>query len=476
MIHVMNNGPARALNEPVFFPYDTYNIPLLAGLSTNLIPASKHPEPVVRFGGEGEVDQHNLRYFGSVIKVDGRYHMWYLGGGDGMGEGIGHFPAWRPHGICYAVGDDGISWEKPSLGLVEYNGNRNNNLVDLDCAEIATCVVIHDPEDPYPDRRFKIIFDSTKYGRRPSVAFSPDGLRWRPSDKNPVLPYRLEMSGLIRLGDAYYCNGQAAGRPPRMLCTVMSYDFENWTTSMNVGLRRDNISGRPRQYNALPRRHFGPQVHLGASLWDRGNTILGTYGIWDCPDEDRNSVYMDLGLVVTTDAVHYDEPVPDFGIVPAGEEPDGATPALMQGQGYENIRDRTMFWYSAWREGEVRLATWERDRLGYASVEEAWGIQEPHLWTCPFLVREGRARVFLNVNGIGEHNRVSVAAASESFEPLERFGAQECGPVENGLRSRVRWTGGKIIAADEPLRLQINIEGPRARDVRLYSAYVKTAE
>ena len=190
MIEVLNNGVIRPLSEAVFFSYDTYNVPLLAGLSTSLIQASKHHEPVVRFGGEGEADQHNLRYFGSVIKVDGQYRMWYLAGGDGIGEGIGRYPAWRPDGICYAVSDDGVRWEKPSLGLVDYHGSRDNNLVDLDCAEIATMTVVHDPEDPDPDRRFKIIFDSTKYGRRPSVAFSADGLRWRPSQKNPVLPYR----------------------------------------------------------------------------------------------------------------------------------------------------------------------------------------------------------------------------------------------------------------------------------------------
>ena len=32
-------------------------------------------------------------------------------------------------GICYAYSKDGIHWEKPNLGLVEYNGNKNNNIV-----------------------------------------------------------------------------------------------------------------------------------------------------------------------------------------------------------------------------------------------------------------------------------------------------------------------------------------------------------
>ena len=35
----------------------------------------------------------------------------------------------REMGICYATSKDGIHWEKPDLGLVEYNGSQRNNIV-----------------------------------------------------------------------------------------------------------------------------------------------------------------------------------------------------------------------------------------------------------------------------------------------------------------------------------------------------------
>lgn len=477
MVNVLNGGLSRDVAEAVFFPYDTYNVPLLDGLSTTLIPGSKHAEPVVRFGDEGQVDQHNVRYFGSVVKAEGRMHMWYLGGGASVGEGIGSHPPFRPRGICYAVSDDGVHWEKPNLGLVEHNGTRDNNLVDLDCADIATGVIIHDPDDPDPDRRFKTMFDCTRYDRRPAVAFSGDGLRWKVSERNPVIPHRLEVSGLVRLGDAFYCNGQSAGKRPRMLCTVMSYDFENWTSALNVGLRRDDYPGQVRQYGNNPLVHFGPQVHLGASLWDRGNSLLGIYGMWNGPDEDRNSVYMDLGLVVTADAVHYDEPVRDFPIVLAREEPDGSTPALMQGQGFENTDDRTLFWYSAWREGEVRLATWERDRLGYVSVDETVPSQGPHLWTTPMRFGHGGGRIFLNISGLSEHSRVSVSVTDERFHPLAGLESRDMDALGNGLRLPVTW-GGLGVLRDVPdlVRIRIDFGGVRAHDARLYAVYVEQAD
>ena len=40
---------------------------------------------------------------------------------------------------------------------------------------------------------------------------------------------------------------------------------------------------------------------------------------------------MDIGLVVTQDGLHYREPIPDFRIISAAEEPDGAHPSMNAG-------------------------------------------------------------------------------------------------------------------------------------------------
>ena len=54
--------------------------------------------------------------------------------------------------------------------------------------------VLFDPADSDPQRRFKIAFESSRYGNALAVAFSPDGLRWSVPDWNPVGP-PLEMAG-----------------------------------------------------------------------------------------------------------------------------------------------------------------------------------------------------------------------------------------------------------------------------------------
>ena len=38
-------------------------------------------------------------------------------------------PNTREMGLCYAFSTEGIHWEKPELGLVEYEGNKQNNIL-----------------------------------------------------------------------------------------------------------------------------------------------------------------------------------------------------------------------------------------------------------------------------------------------------------------------------------------------------------
>jgi hypothetical protein len=77
----------------------------------------------------------------------------------------------REMGICYAVSRDGIRWEKPSLGVVEFAGSKENNLVWRGPHGSG---IFKDPRDPDPQRRYKAFFK----GKMISVGFSPDGIHW----------------------------------------------------------------------------------------------------------------------------------------------------------------------------------------------------------------------------------------------------------------------------------------------------------
>ncbi len=76
--------------------------------------------------------------YGNVIydEEDQLYKCWYspfvvdsAAHGMSLEQRSGKYrsPRNREMGICYATSKDGIKWVKPILGLVEYNGSKQNN-------------------------------------------------------------------------------------------------------------------------------------------------------------------------------------------------------------------------------------------------------------------------------------------------------------------------------------------------------------
>ena len=78
-----------------------------------------HPgNPVLPVGQPGDPDHPRSYYYGTVLHIGDEFRMWYTG----------HDKDNRRL-VCYAVSRDGVEWKKPNLGLGEYNGSRDNNLV-----------------------------------------------------------------------------------------------------------------------------------------------------------------------------------------------------------------------------------------------------------------------------------------------------------------------------------------------------------
>jgi hypothetical protein len=137
----------------------------------------KIPDPVIVPDRPWENNMSLI--FGSVLRDPaGKFRMWYMcAGGD----------------VAYATSDDGISWEKPSLGLVVRNGEDTNIVIERgkfgNYYEIFG--VVKDDVD-VPSRRYKMGFVSierdydgphqARYhpGQRRGLgtAVSPDGIHW----------------------------------------------------------------------------------------------------------------------------------------------------------------------------------------------------------------------------------------------------------------------------------------------------------
>jgi hypothetical protein len=132
--------------------------------------------------------------------------MWY--------EVITPYPHGAKDVLCYAESSDGVTWEKPNLGLCEFDGSKSNNIVYDETVAghgfhgIGVCF---DPSAP-AEQRSKMIYNGhapadaiaklksqspgsvTTIGEQKKllirIAVSPDGIHWKPQPQ----PLMAQMS------------------------------------------------------------------------------------------------------------------------------------------------------------------------------------------------------------------------------------------------------------------------------------------
>lgn len=479
--------PTAPAREIVLFPFDDVSLPFNKGLILTLVPGRKsstadpqHPnQPVLNIGHPGDADFPRVYFYGTVLKIGDGYCMWYTG-----------YDQDRKRQVLYATSKDGIEWVKPKLGIADYHGNRDNNLVGLDGHQpmVGLCaLVLHEPEDPDPARRFKMLREDAIPGLSwpVMVAVSADGVNWKSLNGNkPINPnHQLEPSGVIKFDGMYYVNGHSGvvrhpvpGAHKRTMQTFASPDFETWTQSAHLSFRRDNLPPRP---PSDFEGHRGEQVHVGASLWNRGNVVLGFYGQYHNPTNDRRTAVVDIGLIVSNNAVNFREPIPDFKIIPSFEEPDRAEPRLTQGEGFLNIGERTFVYYGIWtevnRDGPtgVRVATWPRDRFGFYAP--APGITGANCISNPLTPPHAGTRIFLNVSDLSDLSTLTVELLDEQMRPIPGYSGDDCVVVKKaGFHQEATWRGRDDLGSiNQPVRVRVTWGGRLFQQAKLHAIYLE---
>ena len=165
-----------------------------------------------------------------TVFQDGKlYRMYYRAIPDGPG---------RPDDrlvTCYAESKDGIHWTRPELGIVEFKGSKNNNV-------LVKGLVSHNftpwkegrPDCPV-EARYKAV--GGPFGGPLRVFQSSDGIRWKPAGHLP-LQGNFDSQNIV-LWDSVsrqyraYWRDHRGGDPKipdgRDVRTAISRDFINWS-------------------------------------------------------------------------------------------------------------------------------------------------------------------------------------------------------------------------------------------------------
>ena len=494
--------------ETTLFAFDDHSIPWQHNLKVSLVEAEKHPgNPVLRRGPAGAPDHGHAILYGTVIKDKDKFRMWYLAMFEKeivKGQAPGN---WRP--MCYAESNDGINWIKPDLGLVEFNGNKRNNICLIEGTPHSLTrindflSVLYEPHDPDPQRRYKavyiahVLYEDIKGGlsnigakeKTPCVticATSADGLSWkvlgdRPADAGGE---RFEVSSIYKFGDFYYSTGQLIapwawlpdGRDAgRVIMVYRSPDFNTWSKAKAFGFARHGQLTNP------PVK--GQQSHLGVGLWNRGNVLVGLYGIWQdgLPANERPpgashllGTDVDLGLLISNDGIHYREPVTDFRIIARGKPGEWDDVALLQGHAFVNEGDRTMIWYSHWDTGgklksmEIGLATLRRDGFGYLSRKE--DDNSAHFITSNQVAGK-RASLWINVDNVSSSAPLTVELVDHLDRPIPGYSGTAAAVVQtNGVKVEVIWPQKNYLPAKKTFAIRVNY--PVTSTAKLYALYI----
>jgi len=136
------------LSEAVLFGFDDRAFPFRAYAEVYL--SSNRASNIAVPAGPADSHDELAVCYGSTIKIGDAFHMWYMGNSGPRTNWAGHErKVWR---MSYAISKDGIHWEKPDLGLVEFNGTKHNNIVDFPAMDEHICAnaILHEPEKPDP--------------------------------------------------------------------------------------------------------------------------------------------------------------------------------------------------------------------------------------------------------------------------------------------------------------------------------------
>jgi len=193
--------------------------------------------------------------FTTVMHDQGRFRVWY---GAVMKSGLPQEGAIR---LAYAESDDGLNWTKPDLGLIEFEGSKQNNLLAPlhEKQSMQSGTIFRDERAPADHRyrlwtKFRPSNDELEAGVRAGLwaMHSPDGLSWQYDDGQPNPPTLMcdtqnmffwddridQYVGYNRVRETQHADEAAISKRGvgsyRAIGRVTSPDFKNWSAQRIV--------------------------------------------------------------------------------------------------------------------------------------------------------------------------------------------------------------------------------------------------
>lgn len=167
----------------------------------------------------------NVSYYHTIFRDEDRYRMYYRGAHASL-------PVIRAthQVVCYAESKDGINWTRPSLGLHEFEGSKENNILWTGIGAHNFAPFKDRNPQCAPEARYKAI----GHGKGGLYIFqSSDAINWKLMRDKPVITKGAFDSQNLAFYDSvrgrYVDFHRGFNNGVRAIMTCTSDDFIHWT-------------------------------------------------------------------------------------------------------------------------------------------------------------------------------------------------------------------------------------------------------
>jgi hypothetical protein len=411
----------------------------------------------------------------------------------------------------YAVSADGITWHRPNLGQVQYDGSRDNNLLGWrtelyrDAHQPGHNVVLQPTAEP--SQRYLSFFDYSGDKRGFYVSYSADGVGWSPpehaqmvyGDVATLIPDPVRGGFLLFAKQARWVDGYRRSFGFSHLKDIKAYAPKIYPFTARTD-KQDALVGpeAARSFGVLAAgtldlsdgayyTSWHTQIYSVTPLIYEG-LVLGFYDLWYLTGKKEGP--LELHLKASRDLEPIRKPRDGQDAHPTAKFPDGLSsswfdvgypqPMLPRGRmgqwdagmvyGGSNILvvdDEIRLYYAGFNLGHytgipwgsrpdqvfgVGLATLRLD--GFASMS----CQGRGAVTTKPLVFQGKE---LRINARAPDGSVRVEIQDESSDPLPGFAIADCDPFTgDALRQPVTWRGQHDVSAlaGRTIRLRFELQ------------------
>lgn len=432
--------------------------------------------------------EHRRLVYGSVyyIPEEAEFRMWYMVFGAKDARPPNPILSFKEAGsICYATSRDGVHWQKPELGLKEFRGSKENNIVLLPGgSHFDSTNVMYTPEDRerpfkmmvfqgrWPYRKDRIeevwgddsVFEIERHGH---FAFhSKNGIRWTPYSKDPIIEasdrslfgydtVKEKYTGYIKTAWNDPVSGQRE-RAHKYGAYSELTGFRNWwQEGPNPWvMHSDELDPPVVEIDGSYGYNYESQ-YLGINEMRHGGPRRGT---------------IDWEMMVSRDGKHWQRPFREdflpltndpeewrYGVVKIFSNPpirrDGEL-WFYYGGSTESVYPEKASGYGDGRRGRQAICLGKLRLDGFVSVDA--GAEPGTLTTVPLDLRGGS--LFVNAN-TARNGGVRVEVLELDGSPVRGFGVGDCETVQGDvLEAQVRWKAGRDLGSlRRPVRLKFDL-------------------